>query len=55
MLTRDELEVVGLSLKVAFASVAASLSCMKKGAQDSYPFIAEIEEALESFPQAQIC
>jgi ribokinase len=37
------------------ASVAASLSCTKKGAQDSYPFIAEIEEALEYFPQAQLC
>jgi ribokinase len=35
------------------ASVAAGLSCLKKGAQDSYPFIAEIEEVLESFPQAQ--
>lgn len=37
------------------ASIAASLSCMKKGAQDSYPFISEIEEALETFPQAQAC
>lgn len=35
------------------ASIAASLSCTKKGAQDSYPYIAEIEEILESFPQAQ--
>ncbi len=37
------------------AAVASSLSCMKKGAQDSYPFIAEVEEALETFPQAQAC
>lgn len=37
------------------AAVASSLSCMKKGAQDAYPFIAEVEEALESFPQAQAC
>jgi len=37
------------------ASVAASLSCMQKGAQESYPYIAEIEEALETFPQAQAC
>ena len=37
------------------ASVAASLSCTKMGAQDSYPFIAEIEELLEGFPQAQPC
>lgn len=35
------------------ASVAASLSCMKKGAQESYPYIADIEEILETFPQAQ--
>ena len=35
------------------ASVAAGLSCMKKGAQESYPYIAEVEELLESFPQAQ--
>jgi len=35
------------------ASIAASLSCMKKGAQDSYPYIAEVEELLENFPQAQ--
>jgi ribokinase len=34
------------------ASIAASLSCMKKATQDSYPFLADIEEALESFPQA---
>ncbi len=35
------------------ASVAAGLACTKKGAQDSYPYIAEIEQALESFPQAE--
>lgn len=35
------------------ASVAAGLSCLKRGAQESYPYIAEIEQALESFPQAQ--
>jgi ribokinase len=35
------------------ASVAASLSCQQKGAQDSYPFLADIESVLESFPQAQ--
>lgn len=34
------------------ASVAAGLACKKKGAQESYPYIAEIEEALEDFPQA---
>lgn len=37
------------------ASVAAGLSCTKRGAQDSYPYIAEVEEVLESFPQAQPC
>ncbi len=37
------------------ASVAASLSCMKKGAQESYPYSADIEEILETFPQAQAC
>lgn len=37
------------------ASVASGLSCTKKGAQDSYPYIAEVEEILENFPQAQPC
>lgn len=37
------------------ASVAASLSCMKKGAQESYPYSADIEEILETFPQAIAC
>lgn len=35
------------------ASVAASLSCTKKGAQESYPYISEVDEAVEGFPQAQ--
>lgn len=35
------------------ASVAASLSCTKKGAMDSYPYIADVEAVLEHFPQAQ--
>ncbi len=35
------------------ASIAASLSCSKKGAQESYPYISEVEEILETFPQAQ--
>jgi len=37
------------------ACIAASLSCMKKGAQDSYPYVADIEEVLETAPQAQAC
>ena len=37
------------------ASIASSLACLKRGAQESYPFIAEVEEALETFPQAQPC
>lgn len=37
------------------ASVAAGLACTKKGAQESFPFIAEIEEVLEDFPQAVPC
>jgi ribokinase len=37
------------------ASIAASLSCTKKGAQESYPYISEVEEILETFPQAQPC
>lgn len=37
------------------ASIAASLSCTKKGAQDSYPYIADIDERLENFPQVQAC
>lgn len=35
------------------ASVAASLSCSKKGAQDSYPYIHEINEALKGLPDAE--
>ncbi len=34
------------------ASVAAGLACKKKGAQESYPYIADVEEILETFPQA---
>ncbi len=37
------------------ACIAGSLSCMKKGALDSYPYIADIEEVLETAPQAQAC
>jgi ribokinase len=37
------------------ANVAAGLSCTKYGAQDSYPFSADIEKYLEDFPQAQPC
>ncbi len=37
------------------ASVAAGLSCTKHGAQESYPYIADIETALETFPQAVSC
>lgn len=53
--------VAALHNKFALASamrravVAASLSCMKKGAQESYPYSADIEEMLETFPQAQSC
>ncbi|MFA5591814.1 MAG: ribokinase [Micavibrio sp.] len=36
------------------ASVAASLSCTRKGAQESYPYIAEVDEALKGFPQAEL-
>jgi ribokinase len=35
------------------ASIAASLSCLEQGAQDSYPFVGDIEEALESFPEGE--
>ncbi len=35
------------------ASVAASMSCMKRGTQESYPYIADVEATLEDFPQAQ--
>ena len=37
------------------ASVASGLSCMKQGAQDSFPYLADIELALETFPQAEPC
>ena len=35
------------------ASIAASLSCQAIGAQDSYPYVADIEEALKEFPEAE--
>lgn len=35
------------------ASIAASLSCLEMGAQDSYPYVADIEEALAEFPEAE--
>ncbi|PZQ43478.1 MAG: ribokinase [Micavibrio aeruginosavorus] len=45
---------VALGSAMRRASVAASLSCMKKGAQESYPYSADIEEVLAAgFPQAQ--
>jgi ribokinase len=34
------------------ASVAAGLSCLKAGAQDSYPYLADVDAAIETFPQA---
>ncbi len=37
------------------AVVAASLSCLKTGTQDSYPYSAEIEDALKTFPPAEAC
>jgi ribokinase len=37
------------------ANVAAGLSCTKDGAQESYPYIADIEAVLENFPQAVSC
>lgn len=36
------------------ASVAAGLSCQKRGAQDSYPYISEIEEIMPAFPPVQV-
>lgn len=35
------------------ASVAAGLACQKRGAQESFPYISEIDEAMEDFPEAQ--
>ncbi len=35
-----------------YAAVAASLSCTVEGAQESFPFLADIEEKLENFPKA---
>lgn len=46
-------EKLGIADALRRASVAASLSCAKTGAQDSYPYIADVEEALQSFAQAQ--
>jgi ribokinase len=36
------------------ASVAAGLSCTKAGAQDSYPYISEIDDAMKNFPAAEM-
>ena len=33
------------------ATVASGLSCMREGAQDSYPYLSDIEEKLENFPK----
>ncbi len=35
------------------ASIASGLSCKEKGAQDSYPYIGEVDELLAKFPPAQ--
>lgn len=35
------------------ASAAASLSCMKIGAQDSYPYLGDIEEAVKKIPEGR--
>ncbi len=43
-----------LELALRRATIAAGLSCQKRGAQDSYPYISEIDELLEGFPQAQV-
>ncbi len=42
---------IGQALRRAVA--AACLSCTQKGAQDSYPFSADVEEALKNLPQAE--
>jgi ribokinase len=36
------------------ASVAAGLACTKPGAQESYPYLADIEEILENFPATEM-
>lgn len=46
-------EKMVLPLAMRRASVAASLSCTKKGAQDSYPYVFDIDEALKGLPDAQ--
>lgn len=35
------------------ATIAASLSCLKKGTQDSYPYSGDVDEYLVSFAQAE--
>ncbi|HPD83541.1 MAG TPA: ribokinase [Alphaproteobacteria bacterium] len=41
-----------LNTALRMATVASGLSCRYEGAQESYPYLADIEEAMEGFPQA---
>lgn len=42
-----------LDMALRRASVAAGLACQKRGAQESFPYISEIDEAMENFPEIQ--
>jgi ribokinase len=46
-------EKIPLNEALRRASVAASLSCLELGAQDSYPYLGDIEDALNDFPAAE--
>lgn len=42
-----------LTLALRTATVASGLSCRHEGTQDAFPYLADIEENLESFPEAK--
>jgi ribokinase len=42
-----------LNMALRMATVASGLSCRKEGTQPSYPYLADIEEAMEGFAKAK--
>ena len=40
-------------MALKMATVASGLSCLKDGIQESYPYLASIEEAMEEFAEAK--
>ena len=42
-----------LAESLKMATIASGLSCKKEGTQDAYPYLEEINEMMESFPEAK--